>query len=112
MKNLNGNISKLNNYFIKKETDEAYNKISNYLNWELKDRYTIIMHNSHNDFQQTNVINTYMQEGIGGVTELYKNRIVIPFDGSLKEFKHVIHHEMVHLFINDMLYGGSVKNMI
>ena len=62
---------------------------------------------------QTNVINMYMREGIGGVTELHKNRIVIPFDGfAVKEFKHVPHHEMVHMFINDMLYGGSVRNMM
>ena len=81
--------------FINIESEKAYNKISNHLNWDLKERYTIIIHNSHNDFQQTNVINTYMQEGIGGVTELYKNRIVIPFDGSIKEFKHVLHHEMI-----------------
>ncbi|MAX10335.1 MAG: hypothetical protein CMG13_05725 [Candidatus Marinimicrobia bacterium] len=98
--------------FVEYESNEAYEKISNYLNWNLKDRYTIILHNSHNDFQQTNVINMYMSEGIGGVTELYKNRVVIPFDGSLIDLKHVLHHELVHLFINDMLYGGSVKNKI
>ena len=53
-----------------------------------------------------------MFEGIGGVTELYKNRIVIPFDGSHKEFKHVIHHELVHAFINDYIYGGNIQNLI
>ena len=98
--------------FVEHESNEAYEKISNYLNWNLKDRYTIILHNSHNDFQQTNVINMYMSEGIGGVTELYKNRVVIPFDGSLIDLKHVLHHELVHLFINDKIYGGSVKNKI
>ena len=101
-----------NKDFISSESDKAYQKLSNYLNWELKDRYTIILHNSHNDFQQTNAINVYMQEGIGGVTELDKNRSVIPFAGSLSELEHVLHHEMVHLFINDMLYGGSVRNMM
>lgn len=101
-----------NRDFLKFESDQAYEKMSSYLDWSLKDRYTIILHNSHNDFQQTNVINMYMQEGIGGVTELYKNRVVIPFDGSLADLKHVLHHELVHLFINDMLYGGSVRNMI
>ncbi|MDC2984586.1 peptidase MA family metallohydrolase, partial [Candidatus Marinimicrobia bacterium] len=101
-----------NRDFLKYESNEAYKKMSSYLDWNLKDRYTIILHNSHNDFQQTNVIDMYMQEGIGGVTELYKNRVVIPFDGSLSDLKHVLHHELVHLFINDMLYGGSVRNMI
>jgi hypothetical protein len=78
----------------------------------LKHRVSIIIYNSHNDFQQTNVIGVYMREGIGGVTELYKNRVVIPFDGSNIEFKHVIHHELVHAFINDYIYGGSLKNRI
>ena len=41
----------------------------------------------------------YMEEGIGGVTELMKNRMVIPYDGSLQQFKHVIYHELVHVFI-------------
>ena len=98
--------------FVEYESNEAYEKISNYLNWKLKDRYTIVLHNSHNDFQQTNVINMYMPEGVGGVTELYKNRVVIPFDGSLIDLKHVLHHELVHLFINDMLYGGSVRGKL
>ena len=36
----------------------------------------------------------YMQEGIGGVTELFKNRVVIPFEGDYDQFRHVIHHEL------------------
>jgi len=98
--------------FVAKEAELAYNHISTHLNWKLKHRVSIIVYNSHNDFQQTNVIGVYMREGIGGVTELYKNRVVIPFDGSNIEFKHVIHHELVHAFINDYIYGGSLKNMI
>ena len=36
-----------NKDFINIESKKAYKKIANYLNWELKDRYTIILHNSH-----------------------------------------------------------------
>ena len=63
--------------------EEAYEQISKHLRWTLRKRVPIIIYHSHNDFQQTNVVLPYMQEGIGGVTELYNNRIVIPFDGSL-----------------------------
>jgi len=98
--------------FTADEAEAAYLKISDRLNWRLKSRVSIIVYNSHNDFQQTNVVDSYMFEGIGGVTELYKNRIVIPFDASNQEFKHVIHHELVHAFINDSVYGGSLKNMV
>ena len=92
--------------------ERAYLHIENLIGWGLSKRSDIIVYNSHNDFQQTNVINMYMEEGIGGVTELMKNRMVVPFDGSLEEFKHVLYHELVHVFINDGVYGGSLMNMI
>jgi Tol biopolymer transport system component len=98
--------------YVAHEAEEAYKNISKYLDWDLTNRYSIIIYNSHNDFQQTNVVESYMYEGIGGVTELYKTRVVIPFDGSHEEFKHVIHHELVHMFINDYMYGGSLQNLI
>ena len=98
--------------YVALESEKAYINISSKLNWELKQRVSIIVYNSHNDFQQTNVIDSYLFEGIGGVTELYKNRIVIPFDGSNKEFKHVIHHELVHAFINDYIYEGNFQNLV
>ena len=53
-----------------------------------------------------------MSEGIGGVTELFKNRVVIPFEGSYEQFRHVIHHELVHAVVNDMVYGGNAQSVI
>ena len=98
--------------FTSRVGEEAYNQISSHLNWDLRKRVSIIIYNSHNDFQQTNVLAAYMPEGVGGVTELFKNRIVIPFEGSYSQFRHVIHHELVHAVINDMIYGGSAQSLI
>ena len=100
-----------NAQYVALETEKAYDNISNALNWKLKNRIPIIVYNSHNDFQQTNVIDMYMPEGVGGVTELYKNRVVIPYDGSHQDFRNVIHHELVHAFINDYIYKGNAMNM-
>ncbi|MBU1421936.1 MAG: biopolymer transporter Tol, partial [Bacteroidetes bacterium] len=58
--------------------EKAYHSISKSFRYHIAKRITIIVHNSHNDFQQTNVIAEYMEEGIGGVTELFKNRVVVP----------------------------------
>ena len=87
--------------FLKETSEDAYNKIQSLMNWNMKNRVSIIIYSSHNDFQQTNVIGMHMPEGVGGVTELLKNRVVIPFDGAYRDFKHVIYHELVHAFIND-----------
>jgi len=62
--------------------EESYEQISVHLRWDLKRRVSIMVYNSHNEFQQTNVVRTYMREGIGGVTELFKNRVVFPFEGN------------------------------
>ena len=98
--------------FLIEQSELAYDKISTLMNWDLRDRVPIIVYKSHNNFQQTNVVGIYMPEGVGGVTELLKNRVVIPFDGSIDEFRDVLFHELVHAFINDCVYGGSLKQMM
>ncbi len=92
--------------------EAAYNSISKSFRYQLVNRVPIIVYNSHNAFQQTNVVSEYLEEGIGGVTELFKNRVILPFEGDYKKFRHVIHHELVHAVINDMFYGGSIQSII
>ena len=72
------------------------------LSYSITKRISLIIYNSHNEFQQTNVVDQFMQEGIGGVTELFKNRVTLPFEGVYDQFNHVIHHELVHAVLNDM----------
>ena len=98
--------------FAATAAESAYTSISKSFRYQLVNRVPIIVYNSHNDFQQTNVVNSYLEEGIGGVTELFKNRMVLPFEGDYKKFRHVIHHELVHAVINDMFYGGSIQSII
>ncbi|NQW29447.1 MAG: PD40 domain-containing protein [Ignavibacteria bacterium] len=98
--------------FTAMKAEKALQEIQATLSFEITKRIVIIVYNSHNQFQQTNVIDEYMSEGIGGVTELFKNRVVIPFEGDYQKFAHVIHHELVHAVINDMFYGGSIQSLI
>jgi Tol biopolymer transport system component len=92
--------------------EKALAAIEGELSFSITKRIVFIVYTSHNQFQQTNVIDEYMSEGIGGVTELFKNRIVIPFEGDYHKFSHVIHHELVHAVLNDMFYGGSIQSLV
>jgi Tol biopolymer transport system component len=98
--------------FTATAAESAYTLISKSFRYQLVNRVPVVVYKSHNDFQQTNVVGEYMEEGIGGVTELFKNRVVIPFEGEYAKFRHVIHHELVHAVINDMFYGGSIQSII
>ena len=99
-------------YFAADVAEKSYEQISYQLDWRLSKRISILVYNSHNDFQQTNVTLGYLQEGIGGFTELFKNRVVLPFEGSYEQFRHVLHHELTHAIVNDLIFGGNVQSIV
>ncbi len=85
-----------------------YSRLSRLLNHRLRGRQVIIYYASHPHFQQTNAIGGAPGEATGGVTEVFKRRIVLPFAGPLKETDHVLGHELVHAFQFDMTGQGKV----
>lgn len=79
-----------------------YARVSKVLHHELSGRQPLILYAAHPHFQQTNTLAGEVSEGVGGVTEAYKRRIVLPFAGGLAETDHVLGHELVHAFQYDM----------
>jgi hypothetical protein len=61
-------------------------------------RIPLIIYASHTDFEQTNVLPFLPPEGILGVTEYLRSRVMIPFQGDYAEFRHTVRHELVHAF--------------
>ena len=57
--------------------EDSYKQLSKHWNFSPRKRIPILIYNSHNDFSQTNVILEMIEEGTGGFTELFKNRVVI-----------------------------------
>ena len=98
--------------FTTHAAEAALVKIQESFKYSINNRVTLIIYNSQNDFQETNVTDSYLSEGIEGFTELFKNRVVVQFHGSYKQYRHLIHHELVHAVMNDMFYGGSLQNII
>jgi hypothetical protein len=92
--------------------EDALAQIQSSINYKIQKRISVVLYDSQNEFQETNVIDAYLGEGTGGFTELFKNRIVLPFSGNYKMFRHVIHHELVHGVMNDLFYGGALQNII
>ncbi len=92
--------------------EDAYLKVKEELRYDLIKKVPVILYNSHNDFQQTNVIFELIEEGVGGFTESFKNRIVVPFTGSYEDFRHVLHHELTHAVTFDLLYGNVLGSLL
>ncbi|HOC89895.1 MAG TPA: biopolymer transporter Tol, partial [bacterium] len=98
--------------FVLESAEESYRHLQKSFRYQLTDRIKIILHNSHNDFQQTNVDLSEPEESVGGFTEFFKNRVVIPYDGEWEKFRHVIHHELTHAVMLQMLYGSGAQQII
>ncbi len=83
--------------------EEAYKRLEVKFNHSLNQRVPLVFYSSHLHFQQTNTTGGFIPEGVGGFFEFLKGRVVIPSDGSTAQFRHVIHHEMVHVFMHSKL---------
>ncbi len=98
--------------FCAETAEKSLTSIEKSIRYDITQRIAILVYVSHNDFQQTNAVGEYLPEGVGGVTELFKNRVVVPFEGNYELFRHVIHHELVHAVLNDMYAGGSYQSLL
>ena len=80
--------------------EEAYKKLQTRFNHSLVARVPLIFYSSHLHFEQTNTTGGFIPEGVGGFFEFLKGRVVIPSNGSTEQFRHVIAHELVHVFMH------------
>jgi len=92
--------------------ERDYRDLSSRFQYSHKKLFPLIIYGNTNLFTQTNIITELLPEGVGGFTELFKNRIAIPFNGSYKDFRHVLNHELVHAVMFGMLFEQFGSNML
>ena len=83
--------------------EESYKHHEQQFNHNISHRVPLIFYSSHLHFEQTNTTAGFIPEGVGGFFEFMKGRVVIPFDGSMQRFEHVICHELVHVFMHSKI---------
>jgi len=78
--------------------EDSYQDLKKKFQQDVGHSIPLIVYSSHQHFEQTNVSPYFLPEGVQGFTEFSKGRVVLPYTGSYAEFRHVIHHELVHVF--------------
>ena len=89
--------------------ERSYARLSRMLKHEFREKKPLILYRSRGDFAQNNVTGD-LGEGVGGVTEALRHRILLPFTGDYKSFEHVLAHELVHAFQYDIFARGRAGN--
>ena len=103
-----GILAEIAPYWIEND----YQDLQSRFRYSQKARIPLVIYGNTNYFTQTNIITELLPEEVGGFTELFKNRIAIPFNGSYKDFRHVLHHELVHAFMFGMLFNQFGSNLL
>ncbi len=78
--------------------EESYDILRVRFVHEVREPIPLIVYSSHQDFEQTNVTPYFLPEGVAGLTEHARGRVVMPFGGSIVEFRETLQHELVHVF--------------
>ncbi|MGH7603175.1 MAG: hypothetical protein ACRENK_04160 [Gemmatimonadaceae bacterium] len=86
--------------------ERSYARLSRVLDHQFREKKPIILFASRAEFGQNNVTGD-LGEGVGGVTDYARDRMILPLTGDLGSFEHVLTHEMVHEFQYDIFSRGK-----
>lgn len=81
-------------------TEEAFREYELKFNHTITHPIPLIIYSNHIHFQQTNIYPYMVPEGVGGFFEFVKKRVVIPYNGNMQDFRKVLRHELVHVFMH------------
>lgn len=89
--------------------EDAFRRVTHFLPDNPSAKYPLFVYNTHNDFEQSNIV--AISEGIGGVTEVFKDRLVVGNTGSQRFLRYVVCHEFTHEVEFDYLFGGFWRSL-
>lgn len=86
--------------------EASYSHLADKFNHHIAKKTPLIIYSAPTFFEQTNVTSGLLPENVAGFTEFFKGRMVVPFNGSVADFKRVIRHELVHVFTWDKIIAN------
>jgi Tol biopolymer transport system component len=89
--------------------EKSFKDVTENYGCQASSRTPFFLYIGHNEFEQSNVVP--ISEGVGGVTEPYKNRFMVPHLGPREWLDDVVHHEFTHVVQFNVLYGGFWKSV-
>ncbi len=92
--------------------ENAYDRISKFLNVDVTKRIPIIFYNTHVDFEQTNIFPGFLPLGVEAFAEPLNHRMVIHGDSSFEDMSRTLIHELGHIFEYEIIYKKSSKSVL
>ena len=89
--------------------ESAYLQLSKDLDHEVKVRIPLIFFQNHTEFEQNNIIMSFIPEAVGAFAEPIENRMVLPIDLPPEALYGLVVHELTHIFWYSVLFDGKLS---
>lgn len=91
--------------------ESEFDRITDLLGYYPYQKTKVFLYNSITDLQQSNVGLNHNRYVVSGETEFIKPYVEIAHPGNLEEFKEELVFKMSNLLVNEMMFGGSLRDM-
>ncbi|MBI4947818.1 MAG: PD40 domain-containing protein [Bacteroidetes bacterium] len=99
--------------YTSRQAKKYTENIEKLFDYNLDDKVLFIVYNKQSDFKQSNVGLEYEEPtNIGGVTKIVGSKVSLYFNGDHADLDKQIKAGIVEVLINQMMYGGNVKDMV
>ena len=92
--------------------ESQFDRITDLLGYTPYAKTKVFVYNSITDLQQSNVGLDKDFVGNGGKTNFFKAQVEVPYTGNEAKFKRELKLGVSQMFINEMMFGGSLKDML
>lgn len=91
--------------------ESEFDRITDLLGFYPYQKTKVFLYNSITDLQQSNMGLNANRYSAGGETEFIKPYVEIAHPGNLDEFKEELIYKMSDLMVNQMMFGGNLKDV-
>jgi hypothetical protein len=95
-----------------KIAENEYDRITELLGYTPFTTMKVFIYNNPKEIEQSNIGLASHSNLDEGVVNLAKSRVQIAYSGRDEDFKKEIINQIARLFVYDMLYGGSIKEVL
>ncbi len=88
--------------------ESAYGYLSSKFNYKIDKKIPMLIYRTHSEFEQTNVLLSFIPEGVGAFAEPIRGRMVLPIDMEEDKLQKLIIHELTHIFQFDFFFQRQI----
>ncbi|MDZ7650656.1 MAG: translocation protein TolB [Cytophagales bacterium] len=91
--------------------EAEFDRVTDLIGFYPYQKTKVFLYNSITDLQQSNIGLNHTQYSSGGETDFVKPYVEIAHPGTLESFKEELIYKFADLMLQEMLFGGSLKDM-